>query len=364
VYGNASESRMLLTRDADAREKAAVVDTLNGIWEGTIEWEGIPEPVTVSFFLHHEGKDVTVNLSPPFDTSGEILEFEDGIYENDTIHFEMRFGLVMVDCIIDAPDSMSVSITGLKIPIEFTMERKMWSEGIFKGVRTEWYENGQKAAAGTVKNDLKDGAWTLWYENGQKWLERIYENGQKQSEGSYEDDILVEGVAFLWQEPNITNSYDKHQPKSERIFKNGRLVEEIMFEWHWQTEGGLSREEHILDDGTSFVTEWYVNGQKRYESTNDGDGTGVRNEWHEGGQKRSEAIFKNGKYEAYTEWYENGQKKSDRHLLEHAENGGIYTMWHENGKKMEEREYKNGVLEMTKWDERGKVTWKYPRQDG
>ncbi|MDG2309007.1 MAG: amidohydrolase family protein, partial [Planctomycetota bacterium] len=110
----------------ETEEEVAAVDPINGMWEGTIEHEMIPEPVTINVFLHHEGKDVTAVLSSPDDPSGETLEVEGGIYENDTIHFEMptEVGQLMVDCIIDAPDAMSVSIGLAGIGgVDFTMER-------------------------------------------------------------------------------------------------------------------------------------------------------------------------------------------------------------------------------------------------
>ena len=112
--------------EEETEEEVAAVDPINGMWEGTIEHEMIPEPVTINVFLHHEGKDVTAILSSPDDPSGETLEVEGGIYENDTIHFEMptEVGQLMVDCIIDAPDSMSVSIGLAGIGgVDFTMER-------------------------------------------------------------------------------------------------------------------------------------------------------------------------------------------------------------------------------------------------
>jgi hypothetical protein len=56
---------------------------------------------------------VTAILSSPEDPSGETLEVDGGIFENNTVHFEMptEVGQVMIDGVIDAPDSMSVSIS-------------------------------------------------------------------------------------------------------------------------------------------------------------------------------------------------------------------------------------------------------------
>ncbi|MCP4092963.1 MAG: amidohydrolase family protein [Planctomycetes bacterium] len=105
--------------------EATPVDPINGLWEGTIEHEMLPEPVAINVRLHHEGKRVTAILSSPDDPSGETFETE-GTWENDTIHIEIptEVGNVMIDGILDAPDSMSVKIelAGMG-SVEFTMAR-------------------------------------------------------------------------------------------------------------------------------------------------------------------------------------------------------------------------------------------------
>jgi hypothetical protein len=138
------------------------------MWEGTIEHEMIPEPVTINVFLHHEGKDVTAILSSPDDPSGETLEVEGGIYENDTIHFEMptEVGQLMVDCIIDAPDAMSVSIGLAGIGgVDFTMERiEVEQAGDFKPKKKK-----SKADAGPAapdKNNNLEGMRALFEQRG------------------------------------------------------------------------------------------------------------------------------------------------------------------------------------------------------
>jgi imidazolonepropionase-like amidohydrolase len=105
--------------------EAAPVDPINGLWEGTIEHEMLPEPVAINVRLHHEGKRVTAILSSPDDPSGETFETE-GTFENDTIHIEIptEIGNVMIDGILDAPDNMSVKIelAGMG-SVDFTMTR-------------------------------------------------------------------------------------------------------------------------------------------------------------------------------------------------------------------------------------------------
>ncbi|MHC4823192.1 MAG: amidohydrolase family protein [Planctomycetota bacterium] len=91
-------------------EEAKPVDPVNGLWEGTIEHEMLPEPVDVMARLHHEGKQLTGIFSSPM-APGEEAELE-GTFEDNAIHFEIptEVGNVTIDGTIDAPDSMSVKI--------------------------------------------------------------------------------------------------------------------------------------------------------------------------------------------------------------------------------------------------------------
>ena len=112
--------------EEETPEEDVKVDPLNGLWEGTIEDERFPESVTINVYLRHEGRDVTAILSSPDDPSGETLEVEGGVYENDTIHFEFptEVGTVMIDGVIDAPDTMSVTVSLAGIgSIDFVMTR-------------------------------------------------------------------------------------------------------------------------------------------------------------------------------------------------------------------------------------------------
>jgi len=109
----------------EEEEQAKPVDPVNGLWEGTIEHEMLPEPVNINVRFHHEGTRITAILSSPDDPSGETFETE-GTFENDTIHIEIptEVGNVMIDGVIDSPDSMSVKVelAGMG-SVEFTMVR-------------------------------------------------------------------------------------------------------------------------------------------------------------------------------------------------------------------------------------------------
>ncbi len=106
-------------------EEEVPVDPLNGLWEGTIEHEMLPEPVPINVRFHHEGKQVTALLSSPDDPSGETLELE-GTFENNVVHFELptEVGTVMMDGTITGPDvmEMHVELAGIG-SVDFTMSR-------------------------------------------------------------------------------------------------------------------------------------------------------------------------------------------------------------------------------------------------
>ena len=59
-----------------------------------------------------------------------------------------------------------------------------------------------------------------------------------------------------------------------------------------------------------LYTNWYENGQKRYELTNkDGEFDGLYTNWYENGQKRFEGTYKGGELISKKEWNEDGSVK-------------------------------------------------------
>ena len=62
------------------------------------------------------------------------------------------------------------------------------------GLKTEWYENGQKKREETYKDGKPDGLWTWWYENGQKKCEGTYRDGEIISYTSWNEDGSVKGM--------------------------------------------------------------------------------------------------------------------------------------------------------------------------
>ncbi len=116
-------------------EEAKVVDPLNGLWEGTIEDERLPEAVELHARLFHDGPDVTAIFSSPM-APGETAELE-GKWDADNkiVSFEItEQGItVMIEGTIDAEDHMNVKV---EVPgmggVEFEMIRTEIDEGPVK----------------------------------------------------------------------------------------------------------------------------------------------------------------------------------------------------------------------------------------
>jgi antitoxin component YwqK of YwqJK toxin-antitoxin module len=134
-----------------------------------------------------------------------------------------------------------------KGPIEW---RANFKNGLYNGVETWFYENGQKKSETNQNNDKLDGLSTYWYENG-----------QKSSETTYLEDKL-HGLRTQW--------YENGQKKLEGYWKNGR------------------------ENGTR--TEWYESGQKSAEANfKEGKQDGTTTLWHNNGQIREVSNFVDGK---------------------------------------------------------------------
>ena len=85
--------------------------------------------------------------------------------------------------------------------------------------------------------------------------------------------------------------------------------------------------------------------------------SGVAVWYYDNGQKWMESTYKDGELDGFsTFWYENGQKEWEATFKDGKEDG-LMTYWYENGQKWQEGTFKNGErIEVTRWDEDGKVT--------
>ncbi len=62
---------------------------------------------------------------------------------------------------------------------------KSYKDGKEDGLRTSWYESGQKYFEGTYKDGKKEGLHIEWHENGQKEKEGTYKDGKQIGKWTY-----------------------------------------------------------------------------------------------------------------------------------------------------------------------------------
>jgi len=118
-----------------------------------------------------------------------------------------------------------------------------------EGLKTRWYESGQKKQESNYKNNKREGLDTLWYEDGQKMREANYKdgnqedyilyswhkNGQKKQESNYKNDNQ-EGLTTWW--------YESGQKKTKGNYKGGKLDGLVTM---WDKNGQKVSESHYKD---------------------------------------------------------------------------------------------------------------------
>lgn len=119
-------------------EETAEVDPINGLWEGTIEAEQLPEPLDVQARLFHEGTKLTGIFSSPL-APGEDAELE-GTWDPDTktgtFEIEEEGFTVTMRGVVTGPDVMTVTIEVMGFgSTEFEMTRTEVDSGPAKSSR-------------------------------------------------------------------------------------------------------------------------------------------------------------------------------------------------------------------------------------
>lgn len=125
-------------KPAAEEEEVVEVDPVNGLWEGTLEDERLPEPMDVQARLFHEGEKLTGIFSSPL-APGEEAELEgtwDAESMTGTFEIDQEGMVITLKGVIDAPDHMNVSVdvAGLG-SVEFEMNRTEVDSGPAKSTR-------------------------------------------------------------------------------------------------------------------------------------------------------------------------------------------------------------------------------------
>ena len=86
-----------------------------------------------------------------------------------------------------------------------------------------------------------------------------------------------------------------------------------------------------------------------------GNKEGLWTDWYNNGQKRYESNYKDGKLIDLIEWYKNGQKKVEG-TWKDGRREGVYTTYFKNGQKMDEETFRDGeLISELKWNKDGSV---------
>ena len=154
-----------------------------------------------------------------------------------------------------------------------------------------------------------------------------------------------------------TQWYENGQKKWEGTYKDGKIVEEWTFHYDYYENGQKKEEGTYKKNGKKDGkwTSWHENGKKTIEGTyKDGKKDGLETRWYENGQKELEGTYKDGEFDGlWTGWHENGQN-SWYSTYKDGEFDGLTTGWYENGQKKYEITWKNDEIISGKcWDEDG-----------
>lgn len=132
------------------------------------------------------------------------------------------------------------------------------------GLRTYWFQNGQKKSETHYIDDMVNGSQIKWYKNGQKKEQRKYING------------FPKGLFTSW-------------------YENGQKASEVFIDGIYPVQQGIDG----FGGGDKYEgieIKWHSNGQKKSEGKyTDGIINGIWKQWDENGKLIKTEEYKNGK---------------------------------------------------------------------
>jgi len=200
------------------------------------------------------------------------------------------------------------------------------------GVHTWWGEKGQVLDQWEYKRGYPvDGVRTAFYENGNKKSILTYQRGGLSGPYSLwnEKGVLVETGSYATMDTpqNRRTYYDSGKPKSD---EKGASYRPDCTSVYWYENGQKMRERTGSNNGENFITEWYPNGAMKSRSR-------YFNLAHKDGLE--------------TLWYPDGKKQAEHryffnHTFSEDRKDGLQVEWGENGKKTREEYYVKGERKM------------------
>jgi len=239
---------------------------------------------------------------------------------------------------------------------------------------TEWYENGQKSLERSRSGDEYVGTATEtgWYQNGQMASETTYDlerseklvtvwhdNGQLKSRVSYKDNLPQQDIVTTWH----ANGEKASEVHYDGITDDPNFAPSAIksgLETNWYPNGQKSSEMSYLKGIQVQETHWFENGQMSEEGTYPGDqrGSGTNRKWYKNGQLESQTTYADGHMVGvWTEWYENGQKRfQEEGISRETPNGRVRQRWDSSGTLTERVQFdEKGQTEKREyWDSDGK----------
>lgn len=260
--------------------------------------------------------------------------------------------------IVNKPDSRSKEFVKWAIE-ELVKVRDLHFNKNGKTFSTEYYNDGQLAAVGELKNDKIVGPFTGYYSSGYlKSKGNFDEAGKKTGEWNYyyDNGALVRTVQHT-SDVNYTYKiyYQDGTLKEEGTVKNEMYDGLIKV---YSESGALQKAINASQDKfNGLYTSYYDFGTKRGEVNYvNGQQEGTYTNYFVNGVLKSKGEYKAGKEQGpYKEYYISG-KLSAEGTMENDKLNGEWKWYHENGKLRKVGKYKNGVEDglWVSYDESGK----------
>ncbi len=138
------------------------------------------------------------------------------------------------------------------------------ADGEKQGLRTAWFENGQKLYEMNFKNDGHHGLTIMWHKNGEKACEWNYVNSESH------------GIHTGWHE----NGEKSHEACFVNDKYDGSHIE-------WDKKGNKILDRHYVNGE--------LRGEKIWDKRSNGKQHGLYTAWHSNGQKHWEINYVNGR---------------------------------------------------------------------
>jgi antitoxin component YwqK of YwqJK toxin-antitoxin module len=262
-------------------------------------------------------------------------------------------------------------------------------DGLYSGIWTEYYSNGQKKARGAYKIEeennqgCKYGMWVFWDEKGTKTEEVKYTNNILEYWNGWDKNgkqLLKNGSGYLEQ------YYTNRKLKAAGEIKNGKK----WGNWREWYSNGKIREEYKYDvwpsvnSDTTFYKFVLINSwdSTNFQTAKNGTGwhyeyndlnqlsyksfylNGVRDSvsvsYYPNGRQFVVDKYNNGNWTYRTIYHDNGNKAYEYSRAFGYNQDGIVKTWYFNGKLMLEELYNQGrLMDKTKYDKNGRKEFEF-----